>query len=791
MNDVSRSVIDHVARVALPHRVPRSRPARLRRVATAMAAALLLRTGSAASSSSERVIEIVNGWPAAAGEVLVRYSAGRRSGESIAADIVADMPAGAGWHLVRSRRQSAAALVAAYRRRLEVEAAEPNYAVHAAAVPDDLLPAAWALRNLGQAIGNGDYGTAGADINAAAAWDRTTGSRASVVAVIDSGIVTEHEDLAANVWSAPRAFTVTIAGVTITCGAGTHGFNVLTKTCDPSDDFGHGTHVAGIIGAVGGNGIGTVGVNWTASMMAVKFLDASGSGFVSDAINAIEFAIQAKQAFGAGEANIRVLNNSWNGAQYSQALADEIDRARAAEMLFVASAGNTASDNESAPQYPAGYATANVVSVAATDYHDELASFSNYGQTAVHIAAPGSYIYSTYLGPPGASLTGYATESGTSMAAAFVSGTAALVLSRCNYSTDSLRTALLGSATSLASLQGRVEGARRLNAAAAVNSCDASGSGSATNNAWPYGGTAWPIPGTVHAENFDAGGEGVAYHDTTAGNSGGAYRSTDVDIEPSSEGTYDVGWTAAGEWLNYTVVVASSGSYAVAIRAASPSGGVLHVGFNGPSAGTWNAVAIPATGGWQNWTTISVPVVLGAGTQQMTVMFDTSGINFMSATVTAGLAPATAPYGGVPTPVPGTIQAANFDEGGEGVSYHDTTPSNAGGAYRSTDVDIEPASGGGYDVGWIAAGEWLNYTVTVTDAGSYGATLRVASPGGGSLHLGFNGPSNVWTTVQIPATGGWQNWTTVSVPVTLGRGLQQITVLFDTGGFNFASIDVR
>ena len=312
-----------------------------------------------------------------------------------------------------------------------------------------------------------------------------------------------------------------------------------------------------------------------------------------------------------------------------------------------------------------------------------------------------------------------------------------------------------------------------------------SGGGSLT----PYGGSPAPVPGIIPAANFDNGGEGVAYHDTSAGNSGGQYRSTDVDIESSSEGGYDVGWIAAGEFLNYTVNVASSGSYNVALHVASPGGASLHVGFNGPSAGTWKTVTVPATGGWQNWTTVNVPVNLGAGVQQMTLMFDTGGMNVAYANVTGGSSGGSgtlSPFTGTPAPVPGQILAANFDNGGEGVAYHDTSSGNSGGAYRSTDVDLEASSEGGYDVGWAAAGEWLNYTTNVSASGSYTVQLRVASPGGATLHVGFNGPSaGTWKTVMIPATGGWQAWTTVNVPVTLGAGTQQMTIYFDTGGSNF------
>jgi endonuclease/exonuclease/phosphatase family metal-dependent hydrolase len=146
-------------------------------------------------------------------------------------------------------------------------------------------------------------------------------------------------------------------------------------------------------------------------------------------------------------------------------------------------------------------------------------------------------------------------------------------------------------------------------------------------------------------------------------------------------------------------------------------------------------------------------------------------------------------YGGVVT-LPGTIQAENFDNGGEGVAYHDTSAANAGGAYRQTAVDIEASTEGGYNVGWIDAGEWLNYTVNVATTGSYTVQLRVASVGGGSLRVGFNGSSPVWQSVPIPSTNGWQNWTSVSLPATLGSGEQQLTVYFETGSINFNSVTV-
>ena len=218
-----------------------------------------------------------------------------------------------------SRSLDAAALSAFFASHPNVEYAEPNYIVRSTAVPNDAgFAQLWGLQNVFHV---------GADVGAVEAWDVSTGSRANVVAVIDTGIDYRHQDLAANVWSAPSSFTVTIGGATITCAAGTHGFNAILKTCDPMDDNNHGTHTSGTIGATGNNGIGVVGVNWTASVMGIKFLGSGGSGSIADAVNAIEFAIQAKKAFSAtGGANVRVLSNSWGGGGSSRTLLDEIKK---------------------------------------------------------------------------------------------------------------------------------------------------------------------------------------------------------------------------------------------------------------------------------------------------------------------------------------------------------------------------------------------------------------------------------------------------------------------------------
>ena len=222
----------------------------------------------------------LNGREVAEGEVLVRYRASvgagqRRLAQFQAAADDAEPLGRRGAQRMRSGRRTTREMLAALRNNPDVLYAEPNYIVRiASTLPNDpQFASLWGLFNIGQVI---DFfpGVPGADINAPLAWDVTTGSRDYVVGVVDTGIDYNHPDLAANMWTAPRAFTVTIGSMQISCGAGTHGFNAVTNSCNPMDDHSHGTHVAGTIGAVGNNGVGVTGVNWVASMMALKFITA-------------------------------------------------------------------------------------------------------------------------------------------------------------------------------------------------------------------------------------------------------------------------------------------------------------------------------------------------------------------------------------------------------------------------------------------------------------------------------------------------------------------------------------
>src|SRR5438093_1455171 len=236
----------------------------------------------------------------------------------------------------------------------------------------------------------------------------------------------------------------------------------------------------------------------------------------------------------------------------------------------------------------------------------------------------------------------------------------------------------------------------------------------------PFSGSPASIPGTILAQDFDNGGESVAYHDTTPGNSGGAYRSTDVDLEPSTDGGNDVGWIAAGEWLNYTVNVEAAGAYRVIFRVASLGpGGTFHLEMNGTDVS--GPLTIPATGSWQAWQSVTAAVTLSAGRQIARLVMDSAGSSGAVGNITSmefTPTPSAPPYTGTAAPIPGKIAVANFDNGGEGVAFHDATPGNAGGAYRATNVDLEASSDGGYDIGWLDPGEWVNSTVNVAGAGS-------------------------------------------------------------------------
>jgi hypothetical protein len=361
--------------------------------------------------------------------------------------------------LVKVPANSTASALGRLRSDPRIRYAEPNVVFSADATPNDpLFSRLWGLNNNGFPVA-GRWGTPDADIDAPEAWSVTTGSDSVTVAVIDSGIDYSHPDLSSQMWINPGENCAGCRTDGIDNDGNGYvddwrGWDFANGDNDPMDDNGHGTHVAGTIGAAGNNGIGVVGVNWRVRLLPLKFIGADGTGTAADAVSAVLYAADKGAA---------VLNNSWGGDDYSQALADAITVADTHGALFVAAAGNSGTDNDSMPTYPASYALPNVVTVAATDNSDQLAYFSNVGRKSVDLAAPGLNIYSTW---PGGT---YQYMSGTSMAAPHVSGAAALAKAAFPSATGvGLKALLLESVDRLSSLSSYTVTGGRLNVNNAV-----------------------------------------------------------------------------------------------------------------------------------------------------------------------------------------------------------------------------------------------------------------------------------------------------------------------------------
>ncbi|MDD4979422.1 MAG: S8 family serine peptidase [Gallionella sp.] len=288
---------------------------------------------------------------------------------------IANLPAG----------QSVAQAVAAYASNPKVASVQPNYIYHTMAVPNDpQYGQLWAAKNNGQAITTGTYvpttGTVANDMNLEAAWNVQTDCSSTIVAVIDSGVNYNSTDLATNMWNGGAA-------------APLHGWNFVgAGSNDPMDLNGHGTHVAGTIGAVANNAIGVTGVCWKASIMAVRAMDAAGAGSTASIIQSIDYAI----THGA-----KIINMSLGGGgAFDQAFSNAITRAQNANVLVVVAAGNDNTNNDAlaTPSWPCNFSHANVLCVAALDQNYALANFSNWGATSVDVAAPGTNILSTWNG---------------------------------------------------------------------------------------------------------------------------------------------------------------------------------------------------------------------------------------------------------------------------------------------------------------------------------------------------------------------------------------------------------
>jgi subtilisin family serine protease len=392
------------------------------------------------------------------GEILVRFrpqskarQLGRqvvtaKTGRQIPLVVEAVSPAGEiveGLRVVKVNPADTSNALEALRARADVIYAEPNFIRRAFVTPNDpRYPEMWGLNNTGQQVSFGGHsGFPSNDIRAEQAWSITTGSRSVVVGVIDTGIDIDHQDLHDNIWTN----TAETPGNNVDDdGNGfvddMHGwdfahndasvFDYTEPSFPPPDNYAgdwddHGTHVAGTIGATGNNGIGVTGVNWQVSLMSLKFLTDDGTGTSLDLVKAFTYAKAMRQLWdssgGTKGANIRILNNSYGGIEFSQTELEAIRALGDVGILFVAAAGNEGVSNDQYPVYPSNYTSPNLISVAASGGSGTRAFFSNFGEGTVNVTAPGEYILST------TPKNTYHFADGTSMAAPHVSGTAALL----------------------------------------------------------------------------------------------------------------------------------------------------------------------------------------------------------------------------------------------------------------------------------------------------------------------------------------------------------------------------
>jgi len=406
---------------------------------TAVVAALAALVGPAVASADE-------------GQIIVKYTTGADAQERSEARADADVVRDQALALPRTEVVTPEAgttvgeAVADLERSDDVDYAEPDLPRRAFDLyPDEArfdgsgnlvtgMPFTnlWGFVNQGQRIEGWD-GNDDADIDAPAAWDVTTGSPDVTVAVVDSGVDRTHPDLFANL---------------------VPGYDYAYDDADPTDYYGHGTHVAGIIAARGNNGVGITGVAWQTSIMPVQALDADGAGTTTEVAEAYAFAARS---------GARIVNASLGGATFSQTEYDAIRQA--SNVLFVVAAGNAgkSDDSTATAQYPCAYDLPNIVCVAATDNEDHLSSWSNFGPINVDLAAPGDDIYSTLR------CGGYGFMRGTSMAAPEVSGAAALLLAdNPELTPEEVRTRLIANVDPLVGLAGKVGSGGRLNVARAL-----------------------------------------------------------------------------------------------------------------------------------------------------------------------------------------------------------------------------------------------------------------------------------------------------------------------------------
>lgn len=316
----------------------------------------------------------------------------------------------------------------------EIIGIQRNHTYRALEQQDPQMGKSWALSNLGQTIENLGNGIKGIDIGAIKTWDTLAETKNAVIAILDSGIDLNHEDLKNNLWVNLLELEPNLLDDDHNQFVNDlHGWNFVDNNNNVQDDNNHGTSVAGVIGADAKNGLGTRGLIEKGALMVVKILDSNGTGSTEKAVRGIEYAVKN---------GAKVINASWGGTIFDQALFDTIQWANEKGVLVVCAAGNEPKDNDTdeRPIYPASFRLSNIVSVAAHDFRGEMADFTSYGKDSVHLAAPGVGIFTTMIG-------GYRFMDGTSFAAPFVVAASALLKTQePNLTPNEIKKRLIGNA---------------------------------------------------------------------------------------------------------------------------------------------------------------------------------------------------------------------------------------------------------------------------------------------------------------------------------------------------------
>ncbi len=565
-----------------------------------------------------------------------------------------------------------------------------------------------------------------AAINNESAWDITRGSSNVTVAVLDSGIQTSNQE-----FSGSRFL---------------QGYDFVEDDAVPEDEHSHGTRATGLISANADNNFGGAGVDHNATILPVRVLDEFNSGTTFNLVRGIEYSV----AEGADIISMSLIN--YPGAT---SLIDAMQAARDAGVILIACAGNGGVGNADVT-YPG--ASPLTISVGATSSSNNRASFSGTG-SALDIVAPGSGVFTASYNSSGSSLEFF---SGCSAATPVVAGLAALMKSvNPNLTHDGLRDILTSTAqdqvgNGTEDTPGRDDyyGWGLIDSYAAVQAASQSQDSVL-------------VPARIEAEDF------ANFYETTPDNFGDAACNTgsvDAQLTDDIDGDCNIGWTAAGEWLEYNVETDQSGMFDISLRLASQPGASVSVFVDGVSVGS---VSVPG-GAWQSYADYALSANLSSGTHTVRVEFDTGDVNFNY----MDIQPAS-------LTLPARIEAENF------IDAFETTSGNSGDAVCATgniDSELTGDTDGYCNIGWTAAGEWLEYEVDVASAGSFDSGLRLASSPGGSVSVSVDGSSI--GSVFVPS-GAWQSYSDYVLSTNLASGTHTIRVSFTTGDVNFNYMDIQ